>query len=96
MRSAPAELQQQLRTFQVADRAAAAAAVRVGLVNERIRVVAVSDGLTPEDAAGLGYDHEPDLQKAVDRAISAYGENSRVSVLMHGGDIFPDIEAPGA
>jgi len=96
MRRTPAELQQQLRTCQVADRAAAAAAVRVGLVNERIRVVVVSDGLTPEDAAGLGYDHEPDLQKAVDRAISAYGENSRVSVLMHGGDIFPDIGAPGA
>ena len=93
MRTRPAELQQQLRSFQVADRAAAAAAVRVGMVNERIHVSVVSDGLTEEDAAGLGYEHGTDLQNAVDRAMAAYGEDCRVSVLMHGGDIFPAIES---
>ena len=89
MRFTPAELQHQLRTFQVADRAAAAAAVRVGLVNARVRVVVVSDGLTAADAAGLGFGYQPELQRAVDEALATYGENSRLSVLMHGGDIFP-------
>lgn len=90
MRFNPAELLAQLQSFQAQDRAAAAAALRVGLVTQRIRVVAVSDGMSTADATGLGFAHRVDLQQAVDEALAKHGPGCKLSVLSHGGDIFPE------
>jgi nickel-dependent lactate racemase len=90
MRFSPAELLSQLQAFQARDRAAAAAALRVGLVTQRVNVVVVSDGLGSADAAGLGFAHAADLQQAVDNALEAHGPDCKLSVLTHGGDIFPE------
>jgi nickel-dependent lactate racemase len=90
MRFSPAVLLSQLQTFQARDRAAAAAALRVGLVTQRINVVVVSDGLGRADAAGLGFTHADDLQQAVDEALEVHGPGSKLSVLTHGGDVFPE------
>jgi nickel-dependent lactate racemase len=90
MRFSPSELLAQLQEFQVEDRAAAAAALRVGLVTQRIGVVVVSDGISGADAAGLGFAHQADLQRAVDDALVEHGPGCKMSVLTHGGDIFPE------
>jgi len=89
MQFSPAELLKQLQTRQAEDRAAAAAALRVGLVTQRVRVEVVSEGLTEGDTAALGFAHTHDLQQAVDRALAAHGDGCRVSVLTHGGHVFP-------
>lgn len=83
-------LRERMKDFQVEDRAAAAAAVRIGLVLRRVRVMVVSDGLTKADNEGLGFQQAPHLQEAVDRCLRAYGDGCRVSVLTHGGDLFPE------
>lgn len=95
MRFSPVELLRQLQGFQAQDRAAAAAALRVGLVAKRIKVVVVSDGLSKADAAGLGFAHVEDLQRAVDEALAAYGPGCKLSVLTHGGDVFPEPARAG-
>jgi nickel-dependent lactate racemase len=95
MRFSPAELLSQLRAFQAQDRAAAAAALRVGLVTQRVHVVVVSDGLSKADAEGLGFGHADDLQRAVDEAVEIHGPDSKLSVLTHGGDIFPEPVGAG-
>jgi lactate racemase len=89
MQFSPAELLKQLQALQAEDRAAAAAALRVGLVTQRVRVEVISEGLSAVDAAALGFAHGHDLQQAVDRALAAHGNGCRVSVLTHGGDVFP-------
>ena len=96
MRFSPTELLSQLQTFEAQDRAAAAAALRVGLVTQRVKVVVVSDGLRRADAAGLGFAHADDLQQAVDEALEAHGPGCKVSVLTHGGDVFPQPVRAGA
>jgi nickel-dependent lactate racemase len=90
MQFSPAELLTRLQKHQVKDRAAAAAALRVGLVARRVKVVAVSDGLSEADAAGLGFAHTRELQQAVDDGLAMYGADCKLSVLTHGGELFPD------
>jgi nickel-dependent lactate racemase len=94
MRFSPDELLEQLQNFQAEDRAAAAAALRVGLVTQRVQVVAVSEGLSEKDAAGLGFSYAPDLQLAVDEASALHGRTCKLSVLTHGGEVFPEPCAP--
>jgi nickel-dependent lactate racemase len=89
----PAELLTQLQKHQAKDRAAAAAALRVGLVARRVHVVVVSDGLSEADAAGLGFAHARELQWAVDNALASYDGDCKLSVLTHGGELFPDRDA---
>ena len=96
MRLSPAELLARLQDYRAQDRAAAAAARRVGLVTQRINIVVVSDGIGTADAAGLGFAHQEELQRAVDDALSAHGPDCRLSVLTHGGDIFPELTRAGS
>jgi nickel-dependent lactate racemase len=93
MRFRPAELLTQLQKHQAKDRAAAAAALRVGLVARRVHVVVVSDGLSEADAAGLGFAYARELQWAVDNALASYDGDCKLSVLTHGGELFPDRDA---
>jgi len=92
----PAELRRELAGFRAEDRAAAAAALRVGLVARRVRVVVVSEGLGEREAAAMGFDHAPHLQEAVDAALARPGEGSRLpaaarlSVRTHGAEVFPE------
>lgn len=85
----PDELKVRLEGCRVEDRAAAAAARRVGLVSRRVRVVMVSQGLNGDDASKLGFDYAQDLQGALDAALARHGEGCRLSVLTHGAEVFP-------
>lgn len=83
-------LRERMKSFQIDDRSAAAAAIRIGLVRKRVKIIVVSDGLTKTDDAGLGFQRAASLQEAVDQCLQAYGDGCRVSVLTHGGDLFPE------
>jgi nickel-dependent lactate racemase len=95
MQQSPAELLSQLEGFQAEDRAAAAAALRVGLVTQRVNVVVVSEGIGEADAVGLGFTRAADLQQAVDEALRTHGPDCKLSVLTHGGDVFPERVTAG-
>ncbi|MEW5815644.1 MAG: nickel-dependent lactate racemase [Spirochaetota bacterium] len=86
----PDQLKKMLYNFQVEDRSAAAAALRLGLITRRIKVIVVSEGLTENDAQRLGFGYARYLQEAVNAALKAYGDNCKLSVLTHGGDIYPE------
>ena len=93
MRFGSTELLSQLKNFQVKDRAAAAAALRLGLVTQRVKVIAVSEGLREKDAVGLGFGYARNLQQAVDDTLAVYGDDCKLGVLTHGGEIFPEYAA---
>jgi lactate racemase len=88
-------LRARMQERTVEDRAAAAAAIRVGMVLRRVKVVVVSDGLTKTDVEGLGFLPAASLQEAVDRCLADHGPGCRLSVLTHGGELFPE-RADGA
>jgi lactate racemase len=83
-------LRLRMKNHDVDDRSAAAAAIRIGLIRNRVKIMVVSDGLTRTDDEGLGFHPAASLQEAVDRCLLAYGDGCRVSVLTHGGDLFPE------
>jgi lactate racemase len=83
-------LRQRMKDHDIADRSAAAAAIRIGLIRKRVKIMVVSEGLTKADIQGLGFQPAASLQEAVDSCLRAYGDGCRVSVLTHGGDLLPE------
>lgn len=90
MSTPPETLLQEMAAGRTRDRAAAAVGVRIGMILRRIRVVAVSDGLTRADIEGLGFRAAAGLQAAIDQGIDEYGDGCTISVLTHGGDLYPE------
>ena len=90
MSSSPETLLEAMAGGRTPDRAAAAVGVRIGMILRRIRVVVVSDGLTRADIEGLGFRPSAGLQEAIDQGIDEYGDGCTISVLTHGGDLYPE------
>lgn len=86
------ELLQRIDGGQVKDPIAAAVCVKVALIRERNRVAVVSPGLRPEEVRAMGFDSYDCVEDALAAVLPAYGENNRVAVLTHGGEIVPYIQ----
>jgi hypothetical protein len=91
MQYTPEELGNLLRDTKLPDRAAAAAALRIKLINRRIRVIVVSVGLTEKDVLSLGFEYADNLQRTVDRILEQCNEKLQITVFTHGGDTYPEI-----
>jgi nickel-dependent lactate racemase len=59
-------------------------------IREKATILLVSDGLADDDVALLGYERQPDLQAAVDRALELR-PGGTVGVLPYGGDCLPVV-----
>ena len=58
-------------------------------IREKATILVVTDGLSDDDIALLGYQRMPDLQAAVDRALRAGPRAAPSGVLPYGGDCLP-------
>jgi nickel-dependent lactate racemase len=57
------------------------------MVRSRVqRTICVSNHLTPEDIAALGFEPAPDAQSALARAIELVGQDATVGVIPYGGE----------
>lgn len=61
-------------------------------IREKASILVVTDGLSDDDIALLGYQRLPDLQAAVDRALELV-PGGTVGVLPYGGDCLPLVGA---
>ena len=71
------------------DYAALAVAGVAARCNELAWVTVVSECLTEDQAALMGHQHASAVEEALGAAFERQGRDARVSVLTHGGDIFP-------
>ncbi len=76
---------------ELQDEVAAALAIAWAQVKERETVFIVSDGISPEEARKLGFEHFRDAQLALDEALKRMGPGAEVTVLTHAPDMLPII-----
>ena len=74
---------------EIDDRVAASLAVAWARVREHARIVLVSDGIAPHEAAALGFDTAPDVETALSAVARKNGDTPRVGVLTHAPDTPP-------
>ena len=74
---------------EIDDRVAASLAVAWARVREHARIVLVSDGIAPHEAAALGFDTAPDVETALAAVARIEGDTPRVGVLTHAPDTLP-------
>ncbi|NPV04479.1 MAG: nickel-dependent lactate racemase [Syntrophaceae bacterium] len=84
-------LRERVSCGQLQDEVAAALAIAWAQVKERESVYIVSDGISADDAARLGFAHYRTAQEALDAALRVKGARARVTVLTHAPDMLPVI-----
>jgi len=79
---------------EVEDKIGAAGALAVALVKQRAQVKLVSDGLTDEQCAWMGFPHyaASELQQAVDEALAELGGRPTINVIHEGAEILPLLD----
>lgn len=80
-----------LRRFNgggIADRCAAAEAVAIGRMKQRIKLGLVSAGLSADEARQMGFMHYPSVETAIEGAIGPIREK-KLGLLTHGGVTLP-------
>ena len=75
---------------------AAALAVRINRMKERIRISIVSQGLGHAEAQAMGFTPYDTAEKALSVALSRHGAGASVSLLTHGGQIYPIVNGEGS
>jgi nickel-dependent lactate racemase len=60
-------------------------------IREKARIIIVTDGLSDDDIALLGYRRMPDLQTAVDAALELVPSGT-IGILPYGGDSLPVVD----
>jgi nickel-dependent lactate racemase len=60
-------------------------------IREKARILVVTDGLSDDDIALLGYRRMPDLQTAVDAALEM-APSGMIGILPYGGDSLPVVD----
>jgi nickel-dependent lactate racemase len=81
------EVMEMVREGRVADEVAAATHIAFYQTRRRIRVVLVTEGITPADGARIGLTATPDGQAALAEALERHGPRARIGVVTHGADI---------
>lgn len=73
------------------DAISASTAYRIGKVKERVDISLVSEGITDREAEKMGFEYFDSTEDALRDAYGKHGKNAKVSVITHGGEIFPRI-----
>jgi nickel-dependent lactate racemase len=74
----------------------AALAVRINRMKERVRISIVSQGLGHAEAQAMGFTPYDTAEQALSDALSRHGAGASVSLLTHGGQIYPIVTGEGS
>ena len=81
------EVMQMVQDGRVRDEVAAATHIAYDQTRRRIRIVLVTDGISPQDGARIGLTAVPDYRPALAEALRHYGPQAQIGVVFHGADI---------
>jgi len=88
----PAEdVLQMVERGEIHDGVAAATYLALDQTRKRARVVLVSIGIIPEDAAQIGLEATTDHQAAIQAALARHGSDASIGVVTAGAEIFGQI-----
>lgn len=93
--SPPDKLRRQFETGPIIDPLSAATGLMIGRMKQRVRIVLVSEGLKPEDAARMDLPYYPSVEPAVADAVNYLppAERARsVAVIPQAGIVLPIFE----
>lgn len=85
----PDIIDEQIRKGIIKDKVAGALGLAWAKIRQHAEVCLVSEGITNEEAAKLGFLHATSVAEALERAWGRLGNNAQVTVLPQGGDILP-------
>jgi len=85
----PEDIDAQIREGRIADQVAGALALAWAKVRRHAEVCLVSHGVSPQDAAALGFTHAATVAEALERAWARLENQALVTVLTHGADTLP-------
>ncbi len=88
-----AEVMQMVRDGLVADEVAAATHIAYDQTRRRIRIVLVTEGISPQDGARIGLLATPDHRPALAEALERYGSQVQIGIVNHGADISGRVRA---
>ncbi len=83
------EIKDMMLCDQVEDRVAGAILLVIRKSTQDVDTYMVSKGLTPEEKASMDLIHVETVQEAIDRALEKHGEEARIGIIHHGGDVLP-------
>lgn len=89
---APQALRREIALNRAKDPVAAAEALAVGRIRQRIRLVLVSDGIGAVRAGEMGMGYYADVEAAIAGEL-ARRPNARIGILTHGGALVPMCES---
>ena len=85
------EIDRRVRTGEIKDGTAAALAIAWAMVREKAEIIMVSDGISADEAAKLGYKSADTVDAALSMAFKKHGAKAKVTVLTHAPEVLPVI-----
>ncbi len=87
----PEEIDGMIDRGEIGDAVAASAGLQWSKMRQRAEICLVSDGITAEEAARLGFSHADSVETALKRARDRYGRSAPVNILTNAPDTLPLI-----
>lgn len=88
----PEEVLHLCQEGKIQDKVGASAHIMIGVMRQMAHIILVSDGVSREEAAKMGFDYAQSLQEALAMATKREGAGSAIGILTHGADIAPIVE----
>lgn len=87
----PDEIEELIRRREVEDLVAAGLALSLAKIREPHNICIVSDGISYKEAEKMRFQKFSTVEEALSHLTQIYGKDSMISILTHGGDIYPKL-----
>lgn len=87
----PGEIEDLIRQGEANDLVAAGLALSLAKIREPHNICLVSDGISYKEAEKMRFKKFSTVDEALSHLTQIYGKDSKISVITHGGDIYPKL-----
>lgn len=87
----PAEIEEMIQRDEVGDLVAAGLGLSLAKIREPHKICIVSAGISRRDAEKMHFEKFSTVEEALSHLTQVYGKDSKISIMTHGGDIYPTI-----
>jgi len=86
----PKDIELQLQTGQVKDKAAAALCLVWSQIRKKAKIILVSEGISPREVKMIGFEHCKSVAEALEMGFQRHGRKATVTILKR-ADIVPQV-----
>lgn len=88
----PQEAKKRFKGGKIKDKVALATYLAMDVTRRRINIILVSEGIDPDEASKIGFKVFDDIDDALDIVLRQKGEDAKIGVVTHGGDVMFRID----